>query len=396
MTIRSAHSPLEENDWTFGQVFPVVLLAAPFATIVAGAWTPTNTQTRQQTASSQTQFRPENSEVGHEATDPSPDQLDHVKGDLEVGAIFVSMPYLYLAAYALTLDSIEIVNAVAHLAFSFTIFNSFLQLMWILSTMWLEKVGGSLEGYQKMAIRGTIFLVLVLMSTMQILSVLLDAIFASHQKGPESSVYWSDALEEPLRQGGECIIVLLYTYAMLLAWVPRHALPRNESAAWKVRERVRATIAAIGFSLCPVLVSSQLSEATIDQIMWPSVTFATVAVLGYGVILMVLERGVQSCSQSWQRSLRSVALFLLLVVSGVGLWRIGRESFDAFDPDVSTWNEEIIYLFRPIAPLFGLLLTFLARILVWNCIGICLAFYHGTRSRSGLEDGDSSPITYVR
>jgi hypothetical protein len=138
-SLRIEFGPSDENEWAFGQVFPLVLLAAPVATLL-DHW-PGN----QEVNSGQ-----DNIETSGAETEPSlpvrqdDDQL--IDQDYEsslsfrLGTVIVGISYIYLVILVLTTDAEGLSPLVSRLAFHFFLLYPCLEATWFLYALWIPKL----------------------------------------------------------------------------------------------------------------------------------------------------------------------------------------------------------------------------------------------------------------
>lgn len=227
--------PAKKNEWTFGQIFHVVLLAAPLGAVVEHVWV----RPQHQTACGQAR----NVASEHTPTTPRLEQERRSAGcrryrlslqsEPSSGAVLAAIPYLHPAIYVLTLDSIGISRVFNHLAFSFLVFHSIVQGTWLLYALWLPKLG--LQKHRQNDVLGIIFLgLLILWGSRDIL--LFQDIHRSSSLGPYMPIlgrfvdFYRDSIKYDTTSfgGGELnsrVIdiksdILLYQYPRVLAGLP--------------------------------------------------------------------------------------------------------------------------------------------------------------------------------
>lgn len=198
LSLKTAFDPDEENEWAFGQIFPVILLAAPIAALIDN-WPsmprPTakdghndnlndtegnnadnhrNSSQNDGTNDTSSADQDTSHETSHE-TNHNTDQItdnsmnndangknvpgaepallarqescqwtdrDYESGiSFRVGSLIVGISYVYLAILVLITDAENLLDLFSHLAFSFFCFYPALQGAWFLSALWIQKLG---------------------------------------------------------------------------------------------------------------------------------------------------------------------------------------------------------------------------------------------------------------
>ena len=226
LALRATYGAKEENSWTFGQIVPLILLAAPIASVVDHLSTrpeALNSQesvvlicdgeannARSQRCSSRVAFR------------------RYVAQDYEASISFrgafllAALSYTHLAAFTVFTDSMGIFYPLSRLAITFVILSPTLQTTWILYVLWVPTL--PMRKVQANFVLMVIFLILVLIWSSEAVPLITFAA-QSFRIAVETESVGSFFAYSQLRRsrgifadGPLYVAILLITYLLLIGW----------------------------------------------------------------------------------------------------------------------------------------------------------------------------------
>lgn len=382
LALRVAHSPSEENQWTFGQIFPVVLLAAPLGAVVEQVWVPSKHQAACGQAPSETSEHASTSP--NQLRDDQQEEVDmgyHSNGTLQSGAVLAAMPYLHLAVYVLMLDSIGISEAFGQLAFSFLVFHSTVQGTWLSYALWVPKL--DLKNHRQSAILGIIFLGLLTISITQMVEQLLFANIAAWYEAlylgnlEAEQVMWRQSIGSPIIFGTATLAMLFTTYLIFLAWfvvdskIRRLAVRnRNTLSAAPIRcARIAGSFLTWLGGVIPITMAVTTSSG--DRMVTLRYFFRATGIftgitISYQAIIQLVEFKIRDLGHTHQRLARCVLFVLILALCAMALWGVSRDGFSEQPP---SWTLEASFFFKTFIALLALLLACPFWVALWTLIG---------------------------
>lgn len=376
LALRVAHGPSEENEWTFGQIFPVVLLAAPLGAVVEHAWVPSKHQTAHGQVRSET---PEHSPTTPDLQREEVDTGYHSNGTLQSGAVLAAVPYLHLAIYVLILDSVGISDALGHLAFSFFFFHSTVQSTWLLYALWLPKLG--LKKHRQNAVLGIIFLGLLTISITQMVEQLVIARTAAWNESMDpgilgtSDTILTQSINSPIIFGSATVGMLFTTYLIFLAWFVvdfeiRQLAVRRQNTPSAAQIRFARIVGSFLTWLSGVIPVTMAATTSIREPMvamryfFRAVAIFTGITIAYQAIVQLVEFKIRDLGHTHQRLARCMLFVLILALCAVAVWGVSR---NGFSEGGLKRNLEASFFFKTFIALLALVLTCPFWVALWTC-----------------------------
>ncbi|KAK4206165.1 hypothetical protein QBC37DRAFT_329282 [Rhypophila decipiens] len=139
------YRPSLENDWTFGQILPMIMMAAPLILLSAPITSlcpgSISVPGRRESVP---RIRPESEVITLDDASRQPEDENarflESSPALQGAALLVALPYVQLGVYLLVNDRKGLVRPVRELAVSLLVFNPLLQVLWVTYTIWVARI----------------------------------------------------------------------------------------------------------------------------------------------------------------------------------------------------------------------------------------------------------------
>lgn len=350
LILRRDYGPAKENEWAFGQIVSLVLLAAPLVAL-ADHWPQRPNQlASQETTVNQADDAPLTSHSSRQWTEKDYE----FSLSFRIGALIAGVPYVHLAIMVLVKDGSALSDLLTYFTFTAFAFYPVLQATWTLYALWIPKL--NLQKRHKIIALDIIYLTIMILMVRQ-----TSELFSRKQS--IDNRFRSDFVES-LIYGGVCIGMLVVTYLIFVVWVVldaqvqrmnddnngllRRILPRFLAIATSV------TLPVIFFFFVSMVINpsnpylaERYQSPSSREIHFPWVPAA--AVLAGTILVQLLEVKLQTIACTKQRSVRKGICFLSLVGSMIIPWTLPSA----------------------ISPVFEILLVLLVTCPIWTIFWIC-------------------------
>lgn len=224
LSLRIKFGPAEENEWEFGQIFPLVLLAAPITTVF-DHWPNTSHQAISDRACHD--LVPSDSEVTLFARQESSQWTDknyESSSPFRVGSVLIGLSYLYLVILVLITDAEGLSNLFSRLAFAFFCFYPGLQATWFLYALWIPKL--DVKPQHRDAVLGIVFLTIILLKVVEMTEMVFDTPLIRFGYGEGGKP------PSPVLSPGQCIAILFATYLLFVGWFQLVFRYKDDDHSW--------------------------------------------------------------------------------------------------------------------------------------------------------------------
>lgn len=358
LSIRTAFGPPEEDEWSFGQIFPLILSAAPLVSLFDHF--PLRSDSLQKYDASSNPSQEEDRSMSENESETNrglplhgqeSDEGYEFSLSFRTGGLVAAVAYVQLTIYILIIDNISIFEALSQLAFTGFIFYPALLATWIVYDIWMPTL--RLSNYLNIVTLDLLFLTVLLLTTLQTALVY----------GPFPQVVTMEDVEtsgrsglvaflSPMFSSTTCMCVLLGAYTIFACLILCYAGGNPSSTRTRALARYGVCILTVavvlGLSVLPFSITygSPVEPDSRRQF------FYGVPVFFAGQIIVLLtEYWIQSTAQTWQTEIRGVILAMVLVI------------FIAIP-----WLPHLPYLMpSPYTAVLSLLMTFLVWIIFWIC-----------------------------
>lgn len=164
LALRAAFSPEEEDEWTFGQIFPLTLLAAPVAALIDHFSHSSDLPAVLETSLASEEG--ETSDGSGESLDPEIDEDYEASMSFRGAFLLVGLTYVHIAIFFLVRDQETLSSTLVGLVFSFTIVHPAIQAAWVIYDMLVRML--CLSNHRTNSILGVTFSVLILTIMLEI------------------------------------------------------------------------------------------------------------------------------------------------------------------------------------------------------------------------------------
>lgn len=165
LSLRIEFGPSDENEWAFGQVFPLVLLAAPVATLL-DHWPGNSEANPSQDSVDSSGAETEPSLPARQHNDDQPINQDYESSlAFRLGSVIVGISYVYLVILVLATDAESLSPLVSRLAINFFFLYPCLEATWFLYVLWIPKLDFRQD--HRSALLDVMFLTIILLMMAQ-------------------------------------------------------------------------------------------------------------------------------------------------------------------------------------------------------------------------------------
>jgi hypothetical protein len=278
--------PKEENEWSFGQTLPLVLLLAPLAAIIENLSYSSKPRERERirqwTINLSNPDWPE-----FEDNDASRIDREYVASISYHGALcLAAFGYIQAGVFFVVDDLRGISEPFMSFAFSFFVFNPFLQLLWIMCSLWISRMYWIIP--LERSANGIALLSLTIVSMTE---------------------FWgSPAYDPEIRFAGRAIADLLITYiTMVITFAANRWIG---DSFWKIP---KLALAFLPLLLLP-LAAIEIERDTTWEFTWPCLLAILLSIVWFAVEWVIEKKRLAMTGAILIRSLMSCAVLIPILL----------------------------------------------------------------------------------